>query len=94
MATAILLKPAEGSLPLGGHGVRDMAACEDNTLALIPAGSQAVLRVTVSADGTGCTVSHMAGNRDEGGFADGDAEHARFWNPWGLAVLRGGSFLA
>ena len=51
-ATAILLKPGEGSLPLGGNGVNDMVACEDNTLALIPFYSHAVLRVTVSADGT------------------------------------------
>ena len=76
MATAILLKPAEGSLPLGGRGVNVMVACEDDTLALTRDGSHAVLRVTVSADGTGCTVSHMAGNRDARGFADGDAEHA------------------
>ena len=46
--------------------------------------------VTVSANGTGCTVSHMAGNRDERGFADGDAEHARFDHQWDLVALRGG----
>ena len=66
-----------------------MVSCEDDTLALTLFGSQAVLRVTVSADGTGCTVSHIAGNRDERGFADGDAEHARFCNPYDLAALQG-----
>ena len=91
MVTAILLKP-EGSLPLGGHGVRDMVMCEDGTLALTPAAglSHAVLRVTVSADGTGYTVSHMAGNRYDQGSADGDAEQARFYYPYGLAALPGG----
>lgn len=90
MVTAALLKPTEGSLPLGEGGVRDMVVCEDDTLAITPGKCHAVLRVTVSADGTEYTVSHVAGDRDEQGVADGDATHARFYFPFGLAALPGG----